>query len=404
MTATTKEIEIPLFSLGTYTPMDGEPVTFDENFLRTLEKNTNYVIAAKALQPPVGYDHPAHNVKDTDAHGHIVRTTYRNGVLFGYLANPSKKLAEDARERRRLAYSPEFHPNFKFTDAGREIPVGPTVVGLAMLGKIRPAMKNPAHVPVAELGFSENVSAADAFMAREELRKAGLVAQTFDEGVYVFSEVDVNPRMFSEPARQEHDMDEKDFERKMEERERKLREEFESKQQEQARQFSEKLTALQSDGARKAEVAKFFEEVTAEKPRVGKRSKEHFMAALNHPVVAANADLDRLIRSGIEALPAAIVAGGRAPENARGFSESDGDPEDPPPSGDENPLDAVTLKHLDHISAPATRRGEKSNAQVVEEALVAFQEKEPGRVKGLSKLAQLTELRKYVKHRDAAAN
>lgn len=194
------ELEIPTFTYGTYPALDGTEVTFTDELMSQLEKNTNDLIAKKVLTPPVGYDeideHGKYKHRGTEAHAHVTGVTFKNGVVKLALGKPSETFRKDVKDGRRLRVSGEFHPNFKYNDSeGKEITVGPTIVGLAALGRHRPALKNPSLVPLSDLPFSE-IPAAVASAAREELKRGGFVSQTLADGRFAFAEIEV--RAFGE--------------------------------------------------------------------------------------------------------------------------------------------------------------------------------------------------------------
>lgn len=190
------QLEIPTFTYGTYSALDGTEVKFTDELMAQLADNTNDLIAKKVLTPPVGYDeideHGKYKHRGTEAHAHVTGVTFKNGVVKLALGKPSETFRKDVKDGRRLRVSGEFHPNFKYNDAsGAEITVGPTIVGLAALGRHRPALKNPSLVPLSDLPFSESVPDAVAKAAREELKRGGYLSHTLADGRFAFAEIEV---------------------------------------------------------------------------------------------------------------------------------------------------------------------------------------------------------------------
>ena len=180
-------------------------MTFTPELLRQMERNSNFVARAGILQAPVKYDHPAFGAPDKENHGKLVRYEVRNNSLFTAGTNWSERLQADKAREARLAYSPEFVAEFSYPDpiSGKMVTLGPTVVGLAILGGDRPAIKNLK--PLAQFEFGENVGPADEFLMREELRAAGMVSEYVD-GQHYFGEVENDARRFFSESQKEHTM------------------------------------------------------------------------------------------------------------------------------------------------------------------------------------------------------
>jgi hypothetical protein len=204
-----KEIELPLFRRGIVTDSRGTKVHFTEALLRQLERNTNRVIADRLLQAPIklAYDHPVAGT-NKEAHGVLSRARYDNGTLYISGTNWSDTLVKDVKRGARLSYSGEFTDDFTFPDpvSGNTVSLGPAVVGLAIQGADRPAFKG--LLPLNQIEFAEGTTAYEMYETREELRKAGLVAEHV-EGTHYFGEVENTGRFFEEE--QETAMDEKDL-------------------------------------------------------------------------------------------------------------------------------------------------------------------------------------------------
>jgi hypothetical protein len=192
-----KEIEFPLFHLGTETSSNGKKVEFTPAVLREMERNSNFVAQAGILTAPIKYDHPAFGARDKDNHGRLARYEVRGNSLFAVGTDWSDRIVADKRDGKKIAYSAEFFDEFEFTDptTGKRVKLGPTVCGLAILGADRPAIKNLK--PFSTFEFAEGVHVVDAYETRQELQKAGLVAETV-EGTHFFGEVENDSRRFAE--------------------------------------------------------------------------------------------------------------------------------------------------------------------------------------------------------------
>jgi hypothetical protein len=391
----TVTLEIPTFTYGKYRALDGTEVEFTDDLMRTLEKNTNFAIAAGALTPPVGYDEIDENGKykhrSTEAHAHVTGVKFRNGVVHLALSKPSETFRNDVREGRRLRYSGEFHPDFRYTDkSGKEVRVGPTVVGLAALGRFRPALKNPSLVPLSELPFSESLSAADAWSTREELRNSGFVAQTFADGQYAFSEIEIDPNLFGEPKEQHMPMTAEEkaelaalMKTTADAATAPLLTKI-AEQDAQIKKFSETSQL-------KTEAHAFCETFASDRKAQGVVLPKLFIQQgekmLSDPsyTPAQRADIQTLMQQA----PAAMVRGGRGDDDKGG---SNANPDEP------KALSELRPKHF------ATREDPASQQKIVD-GLVAFSEFKPDAFKGIDgdPVAQTAKLHAYITTRDTAS-
>ncbi len=380
-------LEIPTFTYGKYRALDGTEVEFTDDLMRTLEKNTNFAIAAGALTPPVGYDEIDENGKykhrSTDAHAHVTGVKFRNGVVHLALSKPSETFRNDVREGRRLRYSGEFHPDFRYTDkSGKEVRVGPTVVGLAALGRFRPALKNPSLVPLSELHFSESLSAADAWSTREELRNSGFVAQTFADGQYAFSEIEIDPNVFGEPKEQH--MTDAEINAAIAAGIKAAMAPVEAKNAElegQLKKFSE--TAKLETAAKQ-----FCETFAGDRKQQGQVLPKGFMdqGALMLSDPSYNDGQREAIKTLIRLAPAAMVRAGRGDETPTGENV---------PTDEPKALSELRPKHFANMDDPA-------NQAKVDAAIVAFAEFRPDAFKDLkdNPVAQLRVVQQYITARD----
>lgn len=382
-----KEIELPLFHLGTYTSRDGTPVEFNDALLRQLEKNTNFVLGSKLLQAPIGYDHPA---ASSEAHGVLTGARYSNGVLYIKGRNWSDKLVNDVKSFKRLAYSGEFDNAFAYNEpgTGKNVAVGPTVIGLAILGAKRPAIKGLK--PLSEVTFAEGVAPADAYMVRQELAKAHFVAEG-SEGSRHFGEIDNDSTYFFDEGTD--DMDEKEFQKMLDAQ----AERFEKKLAEQQKSFEEKIASTAVDVKRKGDVAEFTETLTKDK-KVNKSQAAKLDAILMHPTVANNKELDQLIRAFAESGSTIIVGGGvakgktAAQKRAEFSADDDGEEND----DDENPSMLDTLTSKEFAEMQTTPDGERK----VNEAVKEFAERFPAKVAKATYADKLEHVRRYVTKRE----
>jgi hypothetical protein len=373
-----KTIDFPLFHIGKYKSASGSEVDFTDALLRQLEKNTNFVLRSKVLQAPIGYDHPA---AGSDSHGIITGARYANGVLYVTTENHSDKLASDAKAFRRLTYSGEFEPEFKYTEKGREVKVGPTVVGLAILGKQRAAIKNPEMIPLAAFEFGEGVEAADAFSAREELHSSGVVSEHYD-GKHFFAEVENDSRRFFE---EEKDMDKEEIQALIDKATAPLKADNERLRQD--------LANSTVDAKRVGDVAAFCETIKEDK-KLSKIPLTKLDAILMHAKVAGDKELDTMIRSFAESLSPFVVSGGVASSRATTKTKDDDDD-----AGHVDEPDAVALLAPKHFSDDSGR-----SEKFVAAGIVAFGEWQPDKMKGKSTVEKIDVVRRYVAERDGASS
>jgi len=387
---TEKTIRIPVYTYGKYRAQDGTYEEFTDEKMRTLAKNTNFVIASKAFIPTfgyVGYDHPVFGkVKDTDAHGHIKNAVFENGVLsLDVLPIADKsgraRLIDDAKAGRRPHVSGEHSNAFSFVDEhGRTVNVGPTVLGLAALGTERPALKNPKIVPLSEIPFPETVSPADAFAAREQLRKSGLVAQTFSEDVLVFSEIALSQDV--DDSRQEQPMTPEELNQikgMIGDLKTELKGEITTQVAAVKTETANTIKAMSEGEQNKAKIREKVALIVTEK-KLGK------IAAGKLEEAALDPTTEKVLAFG-ETLSAVILPGKPATEKKEG---DDGEGGDEP--------EALAKLRPKLFADPIT------NGDVLDAGLVAFSEFKPGAFKGIESdpSAQLEKLRAYVTARDVA--
>lgn len=387
-------LEVPTFTYGTYTSLDGEDVVFTDDLMRDLVKNTNYAIAVKALTPPVGYDtinnDGTYAHRGTEAHAHVTAAKFRNGVVTLELSKPSEQFRSDVKEGRRLRVSGEFNPKFSYTDAsGKKIDVGPTIVGLAALGRHRPALKNPSIVPLSDLNFGESIAPADAYATREELRKSGFVAQTLADGKYAFSEINVDPIIFGE---QEQGMTDAEIQAAIDAKMKPL---------------NEKITTLEGENTKlKGDVLKFSE--TSKREGAAKSFCEKLAtdrkATAPLPVlftekletILADPTLTdaqiTLIKSLAESAPGAYVGG----------KSKDADDKDADGDDKAEPKALAKLKPRDFAEMSSNPDAEAR----IEAGIIAFGEFQKDAYKGAenNSLAQIERLRRHIEHRDLGTN
>lgn len=193
-----KLFDFPLFTPGPRRSNNGTLVNFDETLLRDLARNTRFVLGKRLMHPPVGFRHPAKN--DHFAKGHIVDAQLINGVVHAYVAQP--KFIADAKAGNLLDFSGEFG-EVEYTDNGQAKKVFPCIVGIGLLGDERAGVKDERKrtlpLLVEEQAFGESLTPAQTWEIAEELRKTGLVSQTFaEDGTYCFSEIQIDPQIFTE--------------------------------------------------------------------------------------------------------------------------------------------------------------------------------------------------------------
>lgn len=379
---TEKTIRIPVYTYGKYRAQDGTVEEFTDELMRQLTKNTNYVISRKAFIPTVGYDHPVYGNRNTDAHGHIKAAVYENGVLsLDVLPIPDRTgkswLIEDRKAGRRPHVSGEHKRDFSFVDErGRTEVVGPTILGLAALGADRPAIKNPLTTPTMDLQFAESVSAADAYAAREALRKGGVVSQTFEEGVLVFSEIQLSQDVDETPKEQPMTAEEKaEFQRMLDAQAATLKAGFDAQLAAAEAKTASTIKAMSEGEAERAKLKGKIDVVVKEK-KLGLIPAQKFEEAVLNPTAANVLAFGEVL--------SAVVLPGRSVDAGDGGDKK----------GDE-PKALATLKprHFSDVSA---------NESMIDAGLIAFGEFKPDAFKGVesNQAAQLERLRHYVTQRD----
>lgn len=395
---TEQTIRIPVYTYGKYRAQDGTYEEFDDAKMRALVKNTNFVIRQKAFVPAmgyVGYDHPVFGkVTDTDAHGHIVGAVYEDGVVSLDVkpvadSTGRMRLIEDAKAGRRPHVSGEHHNAFSFVDAhGKTVPVGPTILGLAALGSERPALKNPKIVPLSEIEFPESVSAADAFMARETLRKSGMVAQTFSEGVLVFSEIQLPSIEDETPKEQPMTPEDKALmETMLANQATTLKAAFDAQIATVKTEAANAIKAMSEGEAAKQKTLGKVALIVTEK----KLSK---ISAAKLEEAALNPTVESVLAFG-ETLSAIVLPGGTA-RNGEGGDTDETDGDEPPA------LEKLRVKHF------SDRDRYQSEIAAGLEALEARKPKmfsEASKLSGVAALeARIDALKTYITDRDTATN
>ncbi len=390
-----KEIEFPLFYRGLEYDSEGKPVIFTDDDLRMAEKNGNFVIQSGILYPPVKYDHPAFGAPDKDNHGRTVRYTYRDGALYQTVTNWSDRIVADKKREAKIAYSGEMRTTpFSYFDPiskSRKTLKGPVPVGLAILGDVRPAIKNLK--PFTSFEFSESVSPADAWETRESLRKSGLVAEDCsatqhdsETTVHFFGEVENDASRFFEEQK-EQTMTDAEIQALVASTTKAAVEAATAPLNAKIKEQDDKISSFSETSARAADVKTFCESVQADKPRLTKLGLGHLSTILNHPAVAKAADLDKEIRAFVEGLSPIVLPGAR----------KEGDDTDKGGGADDEPepLAKARPKHFSDITA---------NQDIVDGAIAAFGEYKPDAFKGIENnpAAQLQKVRSYVISRDTA--
>lgn len=374
-------VELPIFHLGTYKSASGVPVTFTHALLRQLVKNTNAAIAMK-FQPPVGYDHPV--ARDTSAHGRIARMRYdERGIAHATIEGASDQLANDAKDFRRLTWSPEFHENFEIVDGGKPVALGPTTIGLAMLGAQRGAIKNTAMIPLSEVNFGEGVDAADKLLLRAELRSLGYLGEYEVDGKF-FGEIENDERRFFSDTKKEHSMTDAEIQAAIANGIKAATEPLQTKLAEQDKQ----IKSFGEEAKTRTKVLAFCETVAKEKP-LGKLAMER----LEELALSADAPTFEKVRSFVEAIPAVIVPGGRSDDKTtNGGGDVDEDVDEP------KALAALKPKHFAEMTDPG-------NQTKIVAGVKAFAEFKPDAIKGIEQdfAAQTAKVRQYISARDLAA-
>lgn len=387
------EIDIPVYTYGKYRAQDGTVENFTADHMRTLVRNTNFVIKSKAFIPTlgyVGYDHPVFGkVKDTDAHGHIVGAKFEDGVV-SLRVRPVKdrdgrmRLIEDAKAGRRPHVSGEHSHSFSFVDGGgKTVSVGPTILGLAALGSERPALKNPKITPLSEIEFPEDVSPADAYAARENLRRSGVVAQTFCEGVFAFSEIRIDPHSFAD---EENEMDEKDIARIVADAVKANDEKWDKRFSDFEKKTADTVKSFSEEGKRKEKILKFCETLNEEKP-LGKIALARLEEALINPT-------EETVRTFAESLPAFIAPGGVA---GKAKKTTDADTDEDEDDGDEpKAIAKLRPKHFSDMDA---------NEEMIAAGVKAFGEWKPDALKDAkTTMAKVAVVKAHIVSREAGAN
>lgn len=385
-----KTIRIPVYTYGKYRAQDGTVEEFTAETMQEYVKNTNFVIQSGAFIPTVGYDHPVVGNKNTDAHGHIKGAVFENGVVkLDVLPIPDRegrlRLVEDRAAGRRPHVSGEHTHNFSFVDGGgKTVNVGRTILGLAALGSNRPAIKNPLMLQCSEVQFPDAVTAADAFMAREELRKSGLVSQTLEEGVLVFSEIKLSTDVDDTPKELPMTADEKaEMQRMMDAQAATLKAAFDA-------QLTTQINAVKAETAN---TIKAMSEGEAAKRKLLDRVAVVVKEKKLPPIPAAKLEeavLDptaERVLAFSEVLSSTVLPGPTPPKKE---GESKADPTDEPAA-----LAALRPKHF---SDPI------EFGEAIEAGLMAFGEYKPEALKGLENnpQGQLDRLRSYITTRDTA--
>lgn len=394
-----KEIEFPLFPIGRYRANDGSEVEFDEATLQAMARNTNFAIESGILRhPPIGYDHPA---EASASHGVLTGARYSNGVLYVKGSKWSDQLVKDARQFKRLTYSGEFASKLAGVINGKSVEVGPTIVGVAMLGAKRAAVKNPAMRPLADFGFGEKTAPIDAFMASSELKRAGVVALG-SEGAQHFAEVDNGPKYFDEGS---NDMDKDEAQKLIDAAIAANDKKWEQRLTDQTKEFNEKLSKNTVDSKRQGDVKEFAETVGPKgDKKINMTQKAKLESILMHPSVATSTELDQLIRQFVEAGSSISVGreiagkkSGSGKPKELGEHDVDDD-EDGDEDGDGGALDTIQSKAFAEMS-----KGD--NERLVGLAVKQFSERFPEKVrddagKPLSYELRLAKAQKYVQKRE----
>ncbi len=392
---TARELWLPLFPVGEYRSSSGTWVTLTPEKLRAMERNTKFVIHSGVLaKPPVGYKHPA---SSGEARGHIGDVRFENGVLHARIDQP--KFIDDVKAGRRLEYSGEFAEELDCVIDGKPQKIGPVVVGTAILGDERPAIKNPKRLTLSSLVFGEGTTPVEAFEIREELRKTGFVSQTLDdEGRYAFSEIAFDPQNFQESTTMTDAEIQAAIQSAVNAAVTPLKTENATllqKLTDQETKFTERINQFSENSARKAEVHSFCEKVQTpndkRNPRLTETNMQRFETILMHPAVVKDADLDKALRAFAEGIPPIFV------ERGGGEGEGGGDDDREEPKA----LRALKLRHFSEIDDATAQ-------QKVEAGIIALGAFKPDTFKGIENnpQAQTERTRNYIYERDngTAAN
>lgn len=372
-----KEIEFPLFTVGLIPDSKGKPFNFTRELGMSMARNSNFALQSGILQPPIRYDHPAFGATDKENHGTFKRFEFRDNSLFAYATNWSERLQADKAREARIAYSGECVEDLEYPDGnGTMKKLGPCVVGMAILGGDRPAFKNLK--PLTKFEFAEGVSDVDAFEIVAELRKSGLIAETV-EGTHFFGEVtNDSRRFFSEQHGTENDMDEKEFQKRLEENDAKWDKRF----SEFVKTTEAKVQSFSDESQRIGKINAFCETVRTEKP-IGKLALERLREAMKNPT-------EETVRAFVESLPAFLAPNGKAEEKAAGDKKDrDGDDKSEPEA-----LAKVRPRTFSDPHDPA-----------IMPAVLAFGEFKPEAFKGIESdtRAKIEKTAQYVRARDLGA-
>jgi len=405
------------FTYGTYPSADGSPATFTPEFMRELERNTNFLIDRKILTPPVEYDwidsenkyhHGGMSAIDpserTDAHGQIGKVEFKNRALHLHYVKTSDKLRKDIDAGRRIRTSPVYVKNYWYNDAdGVRRNVGPAIVGTTVLGAKRPALRNPLIVPLQDLPkrWGEQVHPAEAWQAIEELRTTGLIAQTFEDDRFMFSEVDVQPRETSEEKTTMTDVEKAEMKEAIATAVANATKALQDQLAIQAQKFTEQDTAFKAELAKFSEAAQikadtkafcetYAADRAAKKIPVPPLFAEHMETVLNHRDLTS-ADLRKEIKALCESANGAVPPTGKAGEQddkTKGKSNDDDEPK---------ALAEARLRHWANLADPA-------NQEVVDAAIVALGEHQPDLFKNAKTEDQRQDItRDYIARRDGGA-
>lgn len=380
-------VELPIFHLGTYRDSSGVPVTFTPALLHQLAKNTKLAIKHN-FQPPIGYDHPA--ARDNGAHGRIsdVRVE-QDKWLIATLDTTSEQLKDDAKNFRRLTYSPEFN-NFEFVHEGETVKLGPTVIGLSMLGAQRGAIKNTDMVPLSKVNFGEGVDSADAFIMRSELRSLGYLGEYDVDGKF-FAEVENDERRFS--AHEENTMTDAEIKQLIADGIKAgVDASVGAAVTAAVKPLQDQIKSFSETSKRQSEVRAFCESVRTEKKSLNKLSLDRAEVILLHEDMTPA--LDKEFRAFVEGLSAVILPGGVAGKKTDGADGDEGGDEIDEPKT----LASVRPKHFSDLS---------KNDAMLSQATDELQKIKPklfSEAKATTSVQRLAVLKQHIIEREAEAN
>jgi hypothetical protein len=373
-----KEIEFPLFHRGLHTSNDGSKVVFTEEKLRQMERNSNFITRAGLLHAPIKYDHPAYGAGDKENHGKMVRYEYRNGSLHAIGTNWSDRIVEDKKRGARIAYSGEYVEDFQYPDpnTGKSISIGPAVVGLAVLGSTRPAIK--ALKPFEQFEFAEGESRAEVFATLEELRKSGLVAEDC-EGTKFFGEVENDVRRFAEEEKTMPELTAADVARIVADEGAKIRADIDTKISKMASETESKIKEMSEESAEKRKRTELADSLDKEIP-LGKIPAQRRREAILNPTFET-------VRSFAESVGSVLLPADEAGKGKGADGEGDG--KDEPKA-----LAALKPRHFSEMSG--------DNEKLVLAGLQAVRESEPDFFKGIesNQIAQIDRLHSRIRLRD----